>query len=344
MSSKNQNYKPPDHLLNIEFHKQIIYKHFKIFINDNIEIEIESVGNNINACSTYKIRVIYINSNDDYEIYICKLMRTNYDFIKDISIQSSDLNISPKVLYYNDEDKFIIYKYIEIMRTKGSSYILRMENLVKKIKLYHSIDCKFTNETINIQYDYKKHDCLNIYNLAFSIYDKLVNYLKEKYGEVLCHNNLHEMNRIWNNGEYNLIDFEASFKSIPLFDLGFQTLYFKNKEIELLTLYYNKEPNQELIDDFYIATQCSFINYALCFKNNFSNLNVEEVTIRFKDILPITKVSYEQIHSLNFYIPNYLYFMIYIFIKEGFSNILNKKSLFTHILDDESLDKINSIL
>ena len=112
MTSKNTNYIPPEHLIDKNTHTILISKHFKLFIKDDIQLEIERIGNNAHSCITYKVRVIFINNNDEYENYICKIMINNYNFIKDISIQTSNLNISPEVLYYNDEDKFIIYKYV----------------------------------------------------------------------------------------------------------------------------------------------------------------------------------------------------------------------------------------
>jgi thiamine kinase-like enzyme len=195
---------------------------------------------------------------------------------------------------------------------------------------------------MNINYEHKDYACLEVYNLTLTVYVKIIEYLKEKYGEVLSHNDLHELNRIWNNGEYKLIDFEASFNCVPLIDLGFQTLYFKDKEVELLKLYYNEEPTEELINDFYIGIQCAFINYSICFKNNFKDIN--EVSINFKDVLQISKVSYEKIYSLNFYIPNDLYFVMFSFIKESFTNILNKEELFTPMLGEEIINKIKECL
>jgi hypothetical protein len=341
--SKTKNYIPPNDVL--QDNTKIITKNFKQYIPYNIEIEIERVGNNIKSlCYTYKISVTYTDDCDSKDEFICKVIKNNYLYIKDISIQASELNISPKVLYTNDDDNFIIFEYISIKSTKGVSHSTRISELIKNIKLYHSIKPNFTNEFKNNILLFDDRDILSLepYKLAYSVYEKLYSYLSKHYHTVLTHHDLHDLNRLWEGKTFKIIDFEYSGINVPFIDICFQTIYFKNKEYEIIKEYFNTEPTQSLLNDFYIGSQASFLLYAMIFKYNFCNL--ENTTLSYSDIPKFSQLTYDTLYNLNFYNDNDSYLVYNSFIKESFTNILLKQNLFNNILSSNDLDSIQKFL
>jgi hypothetical protein len=98
----------------------LIQKHIKLYLkNNNVEITKNTVGNNSEDSGTFCVTIYNKELDDEEEKYIIKICSDNYEDIKNISIECYNINISPKVLYYDDCDKVIIYEFINVLTTKG---------------------------------------------------------------------------------------------------------------------------------------------------------------------------------------------------------------------------------
>jgi thiamine kinase-like enzyme len=334
----------------------IISKHIKKYLNNNnLEVLKNLLGYHNFEDSTSLVTVYYKELDDEEEKYIVKICKTQYKNIKDISIESYNNNIAPKVLYYDEEDKVIIYEFINVLSTKGISHNIRLKSLINNLKIYHNIKYNtnitdsFENIKNQIIYDpvlYK--DIHQHYYIALDIINILSPYLIEKYGVVFSHNDLHDGNRLWDGNKFFIIDYELSYYNTPFVDLGYQTLYFMNKEEEILKEYFGVEiVSEELMNDFIIGKCLSFLYTGL----NVRTVNVlitklikNDITYNFKELTTITTTPYNKLYNINCFDNNKNYFISSLFIKESFVIIKNNIELFKPLLDEELLNNIFILL
>jgi hypothetical protein len=330
----------------------LIEKHIKLYLkNDNLEITKETVGHNSEDTGTFCITIYNKELDDEEEKYILKICNDNYEDIKNISLECYNIGIAPKVLYYDKTDRIIIYEFINVTLTKGISSIYRLKNLISNIKLYHNI--KYTT---NITHNFENLKNTKLYDpklnypffIAFEIINKLTPYLIDKYGLVLSHNDIHDSNRLWSTDKFFIIDYEMSYYNTPFIDLGYQTLYFINKEEELLKEYFQIDTvSDELKNDFILGKCLSFLYIGLNIRTNsivteaFINT---EITHNFKELKTLTTTPYDKLYNINCYNTNENYFISSLFIKEGFFLIKNNIELFKPFISDNLLYDIFTLL
>jgi thiamine kinase-like enzyme len=340
----------------IDKEQLLITKHIKNYLNNNnIEVLINIIGYHNSEDSTFLVSVYYKDLDDEEEKYIVKICKTQYKNIKNVSIETYSIGIAPKVLYYDNEDKIIIYEFINVLSTKGISHIIRLKSLINNIKLYHSIKYNtnithtFENIKNPILYDpilYK--NIHQHYYIALDIINILNPYLINKYGVVFSHNDLHDGNRLWNGNKYLIIDYEISYYNSPFIDLGYQTLYFINKEEEILKEYFGVENvKEELKNDFIIGKCLSFLFTGLTVRTVnvlIKKLIKNEITHNFKELTTITTTPYNKLYNINCFDNNQNYFISSLLIKESFVIIKNNIELFKPLLDEELLNNIFILL
>jgi thiamine kinase-like enzyme len=329
-----------------------ISKHIKCFIKDeNIETHITSLARCGERHTSYICKVVvYYNNECSDEKYIVKICKENcYNIIKDISIKCENLKISPALLYYDDMDRVLIYEYIEPYSTKKVNIDIRLKDIVKKLKIYHSLEIENTvvnNFSLN-NTEFPEDSIYDHYRLTI----KIANILEDKiskYGTITSHNDLHLLNMLFSNNGYYIIDYETTFKNNPLLDLSYLTLNFINKDEELLKEYFNIETvPEELKLDFTIAKAYSILHQSIFYyyfvETYGGGLDESLLTHNVKEIKKVSDIPFSELFILSIYNRNDCYLLTTAILKEGLNIVLNNKNIFTELLGDDLINEIESI-
>jgi hypothetical protein len=227
---------------------------------------------------TYKLEY-----NDKcYAVRICD--KDYYSFLKEVSYIFKDT--SPPVLYTDDEECIIINEWVN--NKKGYT----IEDLVNSIKEMQKIKeiptNKFYNDILYTNYEWLEEESFKNYHKRwYSLYFKINDYLKKNLEIVVCHNDFHNENTIYNGEKLKVIDLELVSYNHCYTDLAQQSSYFDKEQ--LLKEYYTGT-NHNINENTHILYNLAIIEYFLYYSfmirrlNDFTNFYEIGLNIkRFKD-------------------------------------------------------------
>jgi len=216
---------------------------------------------------TYKLEY-----NDKcYALRLCA--KEYYEFLKEISYVFTE--ISPPVVYTDDEEYVIINEWVN---NKEEYKLKDVVNVIKEIQNIKKIPTnEFYNSILYTNYEWLDKDCFINHKRWYRLYFKINNFLKENLKIVVCHNDFHNENMIYDGELLKVIDLELVSYNHCYTDLAQQSSYFDKNE---LLKEYHKEDcfNIEEFKKFQILYDLSIIEYYLYYSFILRNITNNDIT------------------------------------------------------------------
>jgi thiamine kinase-like enzyme len=232
-----------------------MFESLQSFLNckkEDILVTVLSSAKDINV--TYKIEY----KNKLYALRKCK--EEYYNFLREVSY--SFKNISPSVLYTNDNDYIIINEWIN---NEGEYKVEDIVNSIKEIQMIKDIPYNsFYNNLLQCS-NWINKDCFTYHKRWYDLYFKINSFLRKELKVVVCHNDLHNENILYNSREIKIIDLELVSYNHMYVDLAQQSSYF-DKELLLKEYHTNEEYDIRLFE-------LAIIEYFLYYSFMVRNLN-----------------------------------------------------------------------
>ena len=187
-------------------------------------------------------------TNNKYVVRIPSKDNKNNFYNESIILKKiAHLDITPKIIYNNENNGVLVSKFIENSNLNINSYKDKnfISNLTSSLKKLHNIKCDiYFNPFIHIEntISYLKdinfkfdHDIDKLLEKYYSIKNILANNIV--YG--LCHCDLNSSNILYKNNSIYLIDFEFSGVCDIFFDLATISWFLdESMKLELLNSYF----------------------------------------------------------------------------------------------------------
>jgi tRNA A-37 threonylcarbamoyl transferase component Bud32 len=226
---------------------------------------------------TYKLEY-----NDKfYAVRICD--KEYYSFLKEVSYIFK--NISPTVLYTDDEECIIINEWIN---NKQGYTVEDVVNNIKEMQKIKEIPTnKFYNDILYTNYEWLEEESFKNYHKRwYSLYFKINDYLKKNLEIGVCHNDFHNENMIYSGEKLNVIDLELVSYNHCYTDLAQQSSYFDKEQ--LLKEYYTGDEyineNTHILYDLAVIEYFLYYSFMIRRLNNFTNFYEIGLDIkRFKE-------------------------------------------------------------
>ena len=152
----------------------------------------------------------------------------------------SHLELAPKILYQDDEEGILIWKYIEgeEVGLSGSISEILLQKLGESINSLHKSDIPksavdiFKDSMIFYKESLKDFAEKDFFKKGFDLYDEIC---RDEMEYVFSHNDLNRANILWRN-KYYFLDWEYSSLNHPYFDIAsiVDSLRLSESEINIL--------------------------------------------------------------------------------------------------------------